>query len=621
MNLIGETVADLELTINKDIYQIASSRFPFNNEQKQKYISSIFTELINNLDKLEPSIKMLFTGYSGNCFNNKTQFLRKVVLKCLWLSINPKYRSTISKLDIDKLDKPEYLPIYKQIFNIFQEFKCYYTCLWFFFQVPNYINFNIQGFRIIYESMLDYAIENWSNTMTIKDYITITKGSTFYYNLVYHGLSNKSLITKWNILLAKIIPDLAFKPNIRKLLKYNSSKNKKINICFISDKLQHYTSVFRDRIGIITGLNPDLFDVSIAIYSSNLINEESIKLSSSWHPVIYGFLKRFIDTNKIILLKKTDIIYNRNKLIGRFNIIFYPDIGMKQSQTLLAHSRLAPVQITTWGHSDTSGITEIDYYITSKYFERCDDISLIKNNYIEKPILLTSLGTYYFNPLKIAAKYFNYSSKLLNIINNEYNYEIDMDKLSSDKIIIGCLQSHYKINENFEKVIKKILDLLTPYYDIEIYLSNSIPFNKLHLQRLNNTLKTHSTRIKWFSNLNQKQWFEIMSKCYLMLDPFPFGGCNTSLEAFSLNIPVIAYPSNNISGRFTYGFYNKMKVNTNIVISYKEEDYINNTVLLIKNKGEYYKLVKEIYMNKNKLFEEIESIEEYEKLFKILVQK
>jgi hypothetical protein len=615
MNLIGETVADLQLTVSTDIYQQATQRFPFNNDQKQKYIAVIFNELMSNLDKLEPSITMLFSGYAGKCFNNKTQFLRKVVLKCIWLCVNPKYRSVISKPDIDKLDSLEYLPIYKQLFNIFQEFGCFYTCLWFFFQVPNYINFQVEGYRKVYEEMLIYATENWKGSWSIKEYMQVTKGSTFYYNLVYHGYTNKQLISNWNNLLRIIVPELNYKA--KKQLKYKSGN--RINICFISDKLQHYTSVFRDRIGVITGLNPDLFNVSIGIYCNNLLNEESIKLESSWHPVIYSFLRRFIDTGNIILLNKLDIDYNRNKLVGRFHIIFYPDIGMKQNQTLLSHSRLAPIQVTTWGHSDTSGNTEIDYYITSKYYERCDDLNLIKSNYVEKPVLLNSLGTYYFNPLMIANKFFGYNSELFDIETNKYN--IDMNKLASNKIIIGCLQSYYKINAEFELILKSILDQLTPYYDIEIYLSNSIPFNKLHLQRLNTVLKDHSSRIKWFSNLNQKKWLEVMSKCYIMLDPFPFGGCNTTLEALALNIPVIALPSNNISGRFTSGFYKKMRVNWySDVIATSKDDYINKVIRLIGEKGNYYKIVKDIFIKKGVLFEEIESINDYEKVFKMFLE-
>ena len=60
---------------------------------------------------------------------------------------------------------------------------------------------------------------------------------------------------------------------------------------------------------------------------------------------------------------------------------------------LYAHMRLAPIQITTWGHSETSGISTIDYYISSTYFETNESSSL----YSETVLPLSSLSTYYYN--------------------------------------------------------------------------------------------------------------------------------------------------------------------------------------------------------------------------------
>ena len=51
-----------------------------------------------------------------------------------------------------------------------------------------------------------------------------------------------------------------------------------------------------------------------------------------------------------------------------FDIIIYPEIGMCQQTRFISFSRLAPIQINTWGHSDTSGLPNIDYFVSSKYF-------------------------------------------------------------------------------------------------------------------------------------------------------------------------------------------------------------------------------------------------------------
>jgi hypothetical protein len=46
----------------------------------------------------------------------------------------------------------------------------------------------------------------------------------------------------------------------------------------------------------------------------------------------------------------------------------YLDIGMDPSTVVWASARLAPVQIVTWGHPSTTGLSSIDYYLSSEYF-------------------------------------------------------------------------------------------------------------------------------------------------------------------------------------------------------------------------------------------------------------
>ena len=91
----------------------------------------------------------------------------------------------------------------------------------------------------------------------------------------------------------------------------------------------------------------------------------------------------------------------------KFDFIVYPDIGMKLLPTLIAYSRIAPVQITTWGHSETSGIDTIDYFISSSIFEK--ELIISQSYYTEKLILLKSLGTFYISP------------HILFVDNNPYN--------------------------------------------------------------------------------------------------------------------------------------------------------------------------------------------------------
>ena len=78
------------------------------------------------------------------------------------------------------------------------------------------------------------------------------------------------------------------------------------------------------------------------------------------------------------------------------DILVYPDIGMNPFTNAMALYRIAPVQINTWGHSVTSGIDNIDYYVSSKYFE-LPDLEKAQELYSEKLIAQDSLSTFYNN--------------------------------------------------------------------------------------------------------------------------------------------------------------------------------------------------------------------------------
>ena len=49
--------------------------------------------------------------------------------------------------------------------------------------------------------------------------------------------------------------------------------------------------------------------------------------------------------------------------------MFYADLGMDIRTYFLAFARLAPVQCVTWGHPDTTGIPNMDYFISSDLIE------------------------------------------------------------------------------------------------------------------------------------------------------------------------------------------------------------------------------------------------------------
>ena len=103
-------------------------------------------------------------------------------------------------------------------------------------------------------------------------------------------------------------------------------------------------------------------------------------------------------------------------------------------------------------------------------------------------------------------------------------------------------------------------------------------------------------------------YMNVMNISDVFLDVYPFGGCNSSFEAFSLGKVVVTQPSIMINGRFTNGFYKKMGLD-NFICNSKEE-YIDFAVKLA-NKDFRKEKEKEIIEKREVLYLDKETIQEW----------
>ncbi len=96
---------------------------------------------------------------------------------------------------------------------------------------------------------------------------------------------------------------------------------------------------------------------------------------------------------------------------------------------------------------------------------------------------------------------------------------------------------------------------------------------------------------------------------HILLDSYPFGGCNGSFEAFGFGIPVVTMPAEFINGHFTYGLYQKMGILDCIALSFDE--YLEITKKLVTDEIFYKSVREKITSGKSKIFEEKESVIEW----------
>ena len=437
------------------------------------------------------------------------------------------------------------------------------------FFLLKFINFsNLKNINLL-NATLDYLLANQKKIPTFSYPIYL---NMFYY-ICFNNYNNVEIKKKISKLHRLLFPSINYvNKNIN---NYNFNKNRKIKIGFISTNFRLH-SVARDRTGIIVNLDKNKFDITIFYF--NKFND-------------FYFNKLVNSGNKNIFLQG-----NFNNCIKqieneKLDILVYCDIGMQQETYLLAHCRIVPIQITTWGHSETTGINTIDYYISSILYEENEEIA--QQYYSEKIILHQSLCTYYYD------QYYDliYSSK-------DKNFKLP---LKEQQIYLTYCQYLHKISDTdiniFINILKKIKNIKIVFVN-----GNS---SSTHAQQLIDRLGEYSKHIIILPKMCTGIMYDLIQKSYLILDSFPHGGCNTSLECFYYNKIIITKPSKYLRGRFTQGFYKKMNINDCIVNNVNE--YVQKVEQFVNNKKYKQEVENMISINKYKLYNDIDSVHEWDK--------
>jgi CRISPR-associated protein Csy1 len=213
------------------------------------------------------------------------------------------------------------------------------------------------------------------------------------------------------------------------------------------------------------------------------------------------------------------------------DVLIYPEIGMDACVFLLAHLRLAPIQICAWGHPVTTGIETIDHYISCAEMEPADAPS----HYTENLHLLPGIGTSY--PMPSAPQSAKQRSDF---------------QLPEHAILVLFPQSLFKIHPDNDDVIVKFLGA-NPEAVLVMFAGQSSGVSRKFSDRLLNAFHRHGVspigRIKILPPLSHDDYKRLNALCDLMLDCLHWSGGNTTLDALATGLPVVTLPGRLMRGR------------------------------------------------------------------------
>ena len=423
--------------------------------------------------------------------------------------------------------------------------------------------------RTLIEKNLLYILNKSDILLSNKNNKLIELNNIIYFNvgnfeLSYQGVVSTNIFKLRSAFFRKICPELNYKIDTNFI-------NKKIKVLFHASQLTRQHSVYKDRHQVIKHLSLDSrFEIYFSTFDE--LNQD-VKYT-------------FGNAKHILLNKQLDNI--RDTLTNiKLDIIVYCEIGMDITSYFMAHMKLAKYQCNTWGHSDTSGIDTIDYFFSSQLYEL--DYAEAQTHYSETLILQKSLCTCYINPT---------TRHNITLFKNRYHFGF-----TDECVIYFCAQSLFKFNPLFDEYI---INILTNVPNSVILILNNDKKEKF-IKRFNN--KNITNKMHFFQGMQHFEFLNLMNISDIILDIYPFGGCNSSLEGFSLNKVIVTQPSIMINGRFTRGFYLKMGLGEYICNT--KEEYINFAIKLAMDTTFRKDIETKISNNKHLLFMDKDTLTEW----------
>jgi protein O-GlcNAc transferase len=360
-------------------------------------------------------------------------------------------------------------------------------------------------------------------------------------------------------------------------------KNEKPHIGFVVT--EGHEGIFASSMkGIINNFSREKFQLTVICPESG--GKEIISKAITNPAVSYIFLPAKFD-----LMAET--IGNAN-----FDLLYFWEIGTDVTNYLLPFCRLAPVQVTSWGWQVTSGIAQVDYYISSDLVEppEADDY------YSENLLRLKSLPVYYFRPP--FPKTFQ---------------PRDYYGFSKDQHIYLCPQNLRKINPEFDILTLEILQ--RDPKAVYVLIEDNNPFvTNLLKKRFLETHPGFSDRIRFFPRrMSGPDYINLVKIADVLLDTLFYGGVNTSYDGIATGTPVITFPSRLQRGRYTSGIYKKMEITDCIADS--NEKYIELALKTGTNPEYRQEISSKIIERSALIYKDFNSVTELSDLFEKLIYK
>jgi predicted O-linked N-acetylglucosamine transferase (SPINDLY family) len=438
--------------------------------------------------------------------------------------------------------------------------------------IPNHIEHS-RSSRIEFSQELS-CVDTWFTQARLEGgHKAVGSAQPFY--LTYQEEDNREILTKYGELCRRLMHHWQQKESYFAKLK---AFNWPIKIGLVSRHIHQHSVWDALTKGWVEHINRNRFE--LVFFYTGVINDQETQFAKS-------IAKDFITSGEDLSSWVKAIF------AAQIDVLIYPEIGIDPISIKLASLRLAPVQIASWGHPDTTGLQTIDYYLSADLLEPKDS----EKFYTEQLIKLPNLGSYH-KPSSVTPTSINLEQlkiktdqPLLICPGTPFKYQPQYDHIFVDIAKrLGRCQFIFFIYQN--KTLTHLLQERLAYYFLESGLNS----------------KDYCVFIPWQP---KSCFFGLMKRADIYLDTIGFSGFNTAYQAIECGLPIVTREGRFMRGRLASGILKKIGLQE--LIAGNEADFVN-LVVKIANDQEYKNFIRnKIEENRYFLYGDLEPIRALEK--------
>lgn len=348
--------------------------------------------------------------------------------------------------------------------------------------------------------------------------------------LSYQGGNDRELQRRYGEIVERIMR--AAHPSYAAPMPRQPSAGRRLRIGFAAAQLTLH-SVTKLHGGAIRELDPSRFDVHL-YHFENKQDAQSEALKARAQRYVQGQLS---------LAEWCRIIHD-----DALDVLIHLEIGMHPLSVALAALRLAPVQATIWSHPVTSGLSSIDWFLSSAAMEPANGFE----HYTERLVLLPNLGIRY-QPVDVGV------------------IPVDRRRLGvgDGDCVFVCCQSLFKYLPQHDLLLARIAArarnarfvlIAHASHDVTDVLRRRLAraFERVHL--------AWTEHCRLVLPLAPAQFQGLLRASDVYLDSVGWSGGNTTLEAVEAGLPIITLPTDMMRGRHSAAILAQLGLPDGIVL-------------------------------------------------------